>query len=1199
MTDNYTLEELNQILATKPSISKIDSYNHNYTGNNNFKNEPNISNMTFSDAFISNQSLSTKSFHKYGSTWKRNKTSIDNNYHQFNWTCIRISNTGQYQTALVYNGYIYVSSDYGNSWNVKTKTVDSDSLKKNWISIDMVGDGSKQMSSDGNNIYTSEDYGNTWNLYIPDSLTSDEIPGGNLCISNDGKYITIATNNSTGKIYCFYSPSSQWNSQSWTSISTTDGFNFVDVKMSPNGEQQNILSNEGSLYYSGNYGVSFTPKDLINGIYTKFAMSSDNRYQSVISIDGLLHFSNDFGKSWNIQITPNIITNIIDVKISRTGKYHYLIINDGFLYISNDFGVSWLKNESNVFNGGSHFKSIAISTPEEFIVIVSDDGKILTSNDNGSSWCNNTEIYTSEIDFNDLSLLMSSDIAISEDFQYQTIAVFKYCIFTSNDSGSTWKQNVTLGSTSINQWESVCMSSDGRYQTACGGSVVATSNDFGKTWVTPNIDNHRNSSLAPFFQILSMDGFKFKSVRMSSNGLNQIVISEDGFIYSSSDYGVTWNKITTLIHQTNFKQTNVAISDDFSKIYISGYVDIGFGNTIYIYTSLDSGLTWNEDSITTTSNTSEKTTYLSVSGNGDNILITTSLQIFAKLTNVTELNNFGRLNSLTSLNTFSLESLPLTNIQVFRTAVISNDGDSIVVTVGSKTNIGGGYIYILDLTSSNPSWTPQIIPSDGISNINWSICLFSKSDVNKMVASTIDGKIYETVDRLNWTTNSSFSIINLENSSIDKIAISSDGKYQTITMIQYLNKNAGFILNSNDYGYTFTKNNNILDNHFFNVAISACGKYQIVCSYGKIDDSPNLGNLFVSNDFGVNWNKVSVDNTSLISVAISSSGKFQTALSMDKSIYQSYDYGVTWNLLNLINDIFSESYMFKEILISSSGEHQTIISLYGYVYQSDNFGKNWYKNTALGVGIRFFGAMSANGDCQSIVGITGINDVDIKNIDFSLYSTLNISTTTTINKGLTWETPLSINFYGNNIYNVTMSSSGQYQSLISFGSLYNSNDYGRTFNKCQSPFQKESLVLSMCTSSDGSYQTAIDYKGNLYSCVNYENNSNNYEISDLITDNTFIQDNSYIGNDIYKVSTLGDQINITLPVISNLFPSSRRKIIIIDDTCNADINPINIRCSGDDLISSIASSDSNIYTINIKSGRVKLISDGLNKWLAF
>ena len=64
---------------------------------------------------------------------------------------------GSIQTAVVWNGQIYVSTDYGNSWNPK------DSVR-NWYGVAMSSTGQYQTATaHGDQIYVSNDYGNTWN----------------------------------------------------------------------------------------------------------------------------------------------------------------------------------------------------------------------------------------------------------------------------------------------------------------------------------------------------------------------------------------------------------------------------------------------------------------------------------------------------------------------------------------------------------------------------------------------------------------------------------------------------------------------------------------------------------------------------------------------------------------------------------------------------------------------------------------------------------------------------------------------------------------------------------------------------------------------------------------------------------------------------------------------------------------------------
>ena len=68
---------------------------------------------TYSDIFTS-QTIDLGSVYpdgNFGNNWTA-KTSTGTQ----NWSSVAVSSSGQYQTALVYDGYIYTSSDYGNNW---------------------------------------------------------------------------------------------------------------------------------------------------------------------------------------------------------------------------------------------------------------------------------------------------------------------------------------------------------------------------------------------------------------------------------------------------------------------------------------------------------------------------------------------------------------------------------------------------------------------------------------------------------------------------------------------------------------------------------------------------------------------------------------------------------------------------------------------------------------------------------------------------------------------------------------------------------------------------------------------------------------------------------------------------------------------------------------------------------------------------
>lgn len=106
----------------------------------------------------------------YGSNWETINV-------ESNWITVCISSSGKYQTVVANGffptnpgkGYIYVSDDYGKKWNKKTD------ISVCWVCAAMSSDGKYQMAGsfllkdddkydfhDNGYVYNSSDYGNTW-----------------------------------------------------------------------------------------------------------------------------------------------------------------------------------------------------------------------------------------------------------------------------------------------------------------------------------------------------------------------------------------------------------------------------------------------------------------------------------------------------------------------------------------------------------------------------------------------------------------------------------------------------------------------------------------------------------------------------------------------------------------------------------------------------------------------------------------------------------------------------------------------------------------------------------------------------------------------------------------------------------------------------------------------------------------------------
>jgi photosystem II stability/assembly factor-like uncharacterized protein len=244
------------------------------------------------------------------------------------------------------------------------------------------------------------------------------------------------------------------------------------------------------------------------------------------------------------------------------------------------------------------------------------------------------------------------------------------------------------------------------------------------------------------------------------------------------------------------------------------------------------------------------------------------------------------------------------------------------------------------------------------------------------------------------------------------------------------------------------------DNNWLSVSLSATGRYQTA-----IDES---GNIYTTTDHGMTWAEphsigTSVSNT----VAISFTGINQTA-SNGHSIYVSSDYGVTWD------QTFSGGTSNIFVSISLTGQYQTVVSCGDTVYLSNDFGQTWNPiddTIDLYYSVEAFptacAALSYDGLHQTIVteniyisedyGQTWLNVSDANNLD-----------------DRNWES-------------IAMSSDGHYQTAIeNGGEIYVSRDYGHTWLFVDNPLVIDKLWESISISATGQYQTALEKGGKIY-----------------------------------------------------------------------------------------------------------------------
>lgn len=227
------------------------------------------------------------------------------------------------------------------------------------------------------------------------------------------------------------------------------------------------------------------------------------------------------------------------------------------------------------------------------------------------------------------------------------------------------------------------------------------------------------------------------------------------------------------------------------------------------------------------------------------------------------------------------------------------------------------------------------------------------------------------------------------------------------------------------------------------------------------------GNIYISNDYGqTRYISFNINESTVNNVAISFTGQYQTS-SNGQNVYVSEDYGITWT------NTFSGGNSNIFVSISLNGQYQTIVSSGDNVYTSNDYGTTWtpLDNTSeLYFSVQAFPtagvALSYNGIYQTIV----TENIYVSN-DF----------------GNTWENVSNTNNLDDRNWQcVAMSSDGIYQTAIEYGGdIYISNDYGNIWSFVSDPNVVDKKWDSISICATGQYQTILEQNGFIFTSIDY------------------------------------------------------------------------------------------------------------------
>ena len=223
--------------------------------------------------------------------------------------------------------------------------------------------------------------------------------------------------------------------------------------------------------------------------------------------------------------------------------------------------------------------------------------------------------------------------------------------------------------------------------------------------------------------------------------------------------------------------------------------------------------------------------------------------------------------------------------------------------------------------------------------------------------------------------------------------------------------------------------------------------------------------------FGKNWISTSALSSNWQSISLSCSGQYQTACIYNSNIYVSSDYGKTWSSKATTQNWTSVS-------ISASGQYQTATysptgqtSNIVRIYYSSDYGQTWTQITTPSSSTNNFVSVSvsSSGQYQSVCAYLTSGSGDYIYISSDYGKTWNLSLFQTIG-----------------LISISVSGSGQYQIACSQGTgtngyIYISTNYGQTWIQKAS----SSKWISVSLSGSGQYQTACINSGLMYISSDY------------------------------------------------------------------------------------------------------------------
>jgi len=912
----------------------------------------------------------------YGATWQSKATNQ-------NWTSVSMSSGGKYQTAVAYNGNIWISTDFGNNWIQK-------GIVSNWKSVAVAQEGKYQtaVASPGK-IYTSSDSGNSWieknipgirnwssvalghNGDIQVAVSNHLDDNGSVWISTDTGYNwSDVTSYITGVLTNLSYPNMQYKSQpkGWNSVAVDKNFtspgNFFTIALGNSTISGGVLVQTTAVpHYSG-----FASEQLPFASYPTLYLTGVKDFdvgENYINILFKTGSSDSYMMSgWGSVPTRLKNDGLRDVKkVIATRDHTFALLKSGNTTVISGWGLTeqnlndferfvWSQYAGGVSGWfGGFLNDYKMWTGIKDFDVGYNHGIAIFEDDKVSGWCSSQPVqgkeliaqinnkYKTVLDAKMNFYLDVPSFSGGEHIYFNEITPYKLKFNQSLDqweavsdinslnpvayrsrgygSGAllgTWDG---VGNSQGQQLEVINNTAQSIYPIEKGEAYISAVSD--KDWI--QIDNQ--NLIFPWNKSVAYVGSTGTPIQLFNlpTGINYNFVSGSSLLtpYEGADP----------ISFQSLYDSNGINSENFSEYGIDAQGNYHSTNTYVPYKTLFIADEFGKNWLTGISNDNKRYTSLSMDREGKVIVaVNQEGDICAS-------SNSGINWSRQSFPGYSWKSVDYNKSGSISGNLYLTDYNGFVYCY-PQTGLGDYWNSF-----SNPSLN-YFAPRKINSNTQFSGVNFVKSFPNSLVVP--DSYLLGTIPTYhdNGMNNNNAQIIG-EKSGTLKITLNGGTSFDEIYNVFGTEEQdkVPFLMPSNewvdvacsqDYQYTIAlrKNKSPLysDNSMMNfsealptgdwksAAISKDGKYALITSSGV--------GVYQSIDFGATWNKTSVtistvaSNRSYTSCAMSDDGKFQAFAADRLYIYTSKDYGLNWSLSNT-STIGSRSW--SNLKINNSGDN--------------------------------------------------------------------------------------------------------------------------------------------------------------------------------------------------------------------------------------------------------------------------------------